>query len=323
MLRTRIEDRDGIPALVLGRQARCDVRHVNRASDGSWGGAIAEEEARPFHFETGLLVRFIHVHGSQKSELVLYGQHSICDGRSLAALLVRIVDLCNGVAPSLHYDFRPLSSPRVERRPSPLASLLAATVFGFLNWRWKRQSIRFNENDFIRLHRAFHSKYRYECSEIECSPTETSAIIANSKKSGATVNSAICVAIAFMRVGPRGRSVASSLAYAGAAEYPGMIITNLRIVREPEKVDGGLRLESFHFRPSAVPLPRGNLIIGIQTYSGRLCISINAMLERGEFDLHLENEIGSGTRARSRASIGFLVHTTMSTRTFSSFGILK
>ena len=73
------------------------LRAVERTSADQWRSVIAEEHAVAFDFEAGPLFRFILLAGDGASDLVVYGQHTVCDGLSLASLLRQVLAWSVGV----------------------------------------------------------------------------------------------------------------------------------------------------------------------------------------------------------------------------------
>lgn len=70
---------DGVPKTIF--------RTVPRTSDTQWFDEIRREYLIPFEPEIGPLIRFVLVYSQQVSELIVFSEHSICDGTALANLI--------------------------------------------------------------------------------------------------------------------------------------------------------------------------------------------------------------------------------------------
>lgn len=64
-----------------------------RISDEQWKEAIQEECRVPFDFERGPLIRYILLKSHDVSDFIIFCQHMICDGLSLANLINEILTL--------------------------------------------------------------------------------------------------------------------------------------------------------------------------------------------------------------------------------------
>lgn len=78
------------------------------------------------------------------------------------------------------------------------------------------------------------------------------------------------------RLAPGGKNLAVKLSGQGMSAYPGLLITNMGILKLDSKY-GALELEKLFFAPSSMPLPEGGLIIGVATFNRQLTISLNSM----------------------------------------------
>ena len=63
------------------------IKFCQRESDRQWFQEIKEQHRIPFNVEEGPLIRFILLNSQQISEFVIFCEHIICDGMSLAYLV--------------------------------------------------------------------------------------------------------------------------------------------------------------------------------------------------------------------------------------------
>ena len=62
------------------------VQVIPRKSDDHWFQKFKEEYKLPFQMDKGPLIRFFLLHSTEISDLIIFCQHLICDGMSLAFL---------------------------------------------------------------------------------------------------------------------------------------------------------------------------------------------------------------------------------------------
>lgn len=171
-------------------------RTVQRTSDTQWFDEIQKEHMIPFEVETGPLIRFVLVHSPQVSELIVFAQHSICDGIALANLIRDILTFyaepakgIKAIEPSLSTDYLQLNES-----PSSSSKSIGNDTIHNLNLQWRQRPHYFSQVDFIEVHKAYWKKMQYNMTLLQLEPYETSILGAKCRKNGITINSAMTAA---------------------------------------------------------------------------------------------------------------------------------
>jgi len=198
-----VKEADNKVYMMPNKAAHTLFRCIPKTSDYHWQSVIDDENLVPFDFETGPLIRFVLLFSESVSDLLIYCQHTICDGLSLCLLLKEI----------LERTFRPTLDqfePAIYELPNSselseflhegwIAKLLKKTVISHMNRKWKKTEIFFSKKDFLDIHTGYYGKFKYYPSLLELDRSQTSSLITACKLNKVTVNSAICVAIAAAR----------------------------------------------------------------------------------------------------------------------------
>ncbi len=173
------------------------IQIINKTSDDQWMEIIKEESKKPFNFENGPLIRFIWLKDEDESDIIIFCQHMICDGKSLVNLIHSMLsfmgnnDLGYNIDNCEHYlskDSQKLLRKNLSR------NLLKRVMIRHINKKWKKSNINFNYDDFLIAHSIYNKKYSYTIISNEFSEEDTKNLILKSRLYGATVNSAIAVA---------------------------------------------------------------------------------------------------------------------------------
>jgi NRPS condensation-like uncharacterized protein len=167
-----------------------------RSSPTDWIELHAEASAMPFDFETRPAIRFILVHSSDASDLIILCHHMICDGMSLA-YLARDVMAHLGDSGS---EARVLPAPApidLDNLPPDVSQPFPVkTLIKRMNKRWLEEAVYFDQQDYETLTRAYWQNFRHRIVSIELSEQETIGLIARCRKQKVTVNSALTTAFA-------------------------------------------------------------------------------------------------------------------------------
>ena len=178
---------DGVPGPLL--------RVVPRQSDFQWVNEVAYEQTVPFDPSTGPLIRFVLLSSPQVSDLIVFAQHTICDGMALAILIRDIL---------VH-----VANPHLETKvipPPPLADCIPKTPSGaviefiirpfisLMNRRWSKKRWVFDQEDFLNIHTAFWQKRTYETVLLELKKDETERLTAHCRQHDITIGSAVTTA---------------------------------------------------------------------------------------------------------------------------------
>jgi len=178
---------DGVPEF--------EVRTIPREKDDQWIEIAISECKVPFDFAAGPLVRFTLVKSPQRSELLICGHHTICDGKSMAYLIRDILQYLT--EPYTKLDVLPVPPPitadTVGSQPS--LNLVARLFLRIFNWKWAKKRIKFDTNDLKRLHELYWRKNAgMKLLAWELSEADTESLISRCKREGVTVNSALWTA---------------------------------------------------------------------------------------------------------------------------------
>ncbi len=176
----------------LARKAT--LRTVLRTSDERWFEEVGQEYLVPFEPERGPLIRFVLVYSRQVSELIIFSQHSICDGVSLVNLLRDIL---------IRYA-NPAVGGQVLRPPATIDFLEKGDVFSsksidkgaidYYNEKWRKSPHYFSQEDFCIIYKTLARKIRHKIVILELEPEETLDLVNRCRRNGATVTSALTAA---------------------------------------------------------------------------------------------------------------------------------
>ncbi len=159
-----------------------------RTSDKTWLDACYEENKIPFQLDTGPLLRVIWVKDSSVSELILLGQHAICDGTSLVFLMRDLLTYLGDPTIKVEVlDDLPTIDKAVNLEKIKLNFILKRIITK-LTEIWKHNEIIFNYQDFAPLQKVFNEG-NYQILSYELSPKETEELIQKSREHSVTVNS--------------------------------------------------------------------------------------------------------------------------------------
>jgi NRPS condensation-like uncharacterized protein len=189
---------------------------VSRESNDHWRKVQHEASKKPFEFNERPAIRFILVHSTDVSELIILCHHIICDGLSLAYLardlMVYLGDTTKEV--EILPDPTPIDLGNLPKDVSlnPVAKFFVNRV----NKRWRKEEVHFDKEDYSDLNEAYWMKAQHQILSIELSESQTASLVKRCKVENTTVNSALTTAFvgAPQIVQGRGKEL-SSLAIAG------------------------------------------------------------------------------------------------------------
>ncbi|MFX0077089.1 MAG: condensation domain-containing protein [Candidatus Hermodarchaeota archaeon] len=165
-----------------------------RTSDKAWLEACSEENKIPFRLDTGPLLRVIWVKDTSVSELILLGQHAICDGASLVFLMRDLLMYLGDPTMEVEVlDDLPTLDKAANLDQIKL-NLILRKVIAQLTEIWKSNEIRFVLEDFEPLQTVFNEG-NFQILTYELSPEETEELIQKSREHKVTVNSVLYSAL--------------------------------------------------------------------------------------------------------------------------------
>ncbi len=182
-------------ALVDG-ELEIPLKVVKRISDDQWRNEIVQQHKIPLEMEKGPLIRFILLYSVEISDLIIFCQHTICDGMSLAYLARDIMIYLGN--PTKEVELLP-PAPLVDEDniPSDIKPSLMMRIFGkSINKKWEKSEVIFDYDNFYALHEAFWKKYTYKAHLYELPKDDTKSLVIACRKNGVTVNTALIIAFA-------------------------------------------------------------------------------------------------------------------------------
>ncbi len=173
---------------------------MKRTSDKQWYEALIAEHKIPFEPQTGPLIRFILVISDESkdpSALIVFCQHTICDGTALANclrdLLQHYVNPELPPTPILPPQTLDSILPHALMRKGFGSKLKRATIW-LLNKKWRKNPFLFSHQDFLDIHQAYWQKKVYRFVLLELSREETATLNQRCRENGITINSALTMA---------------------------------------------------------------------------------------------------------------------------------
>ena len=178
-------------------------RVVEWRSEDQWQEELMYENRIPFKIFEGPLIRFVLLKSPEVSDLMVFGQHAICDGRGLVYLIRDI--LMHTTEPEREIIQLPVPPILSSEGLSPYFTSSGSLKESFskfikkfmierMNKNWKKDMTTFDQEDFENIHRAYwqENEYRIECMEL--SEEQTNKLLAKSRKHDVTINSALSTA---------------------------------------------------------------------------------------------------------------------------------
>lgn len=179
---------DNVPETIL--------RTVPRTLDTQWFDEIQQEQMVPFEIEVGPLIRFVLVYSNPVSELIIFAQHSICDGIALANLIRDILIFYAEPAKEMKVIEPPLSTVYLQPNEGTSSSSksIGNDAIDNLNLQWRQRPHYFSQTDFIEVHKAYWKKMQHNIALLQLEPEETSRLVAKCRENGITIISATTAA---------------------------------------------------------------------------------------------------------------------------------
>lgn len=196
ILNSHLESKGRNVFLLANAEIEIPLKIISREREDQWKDIILKEHKIPFEMIKGPLIRFILLYSAEISDLIIFCQHTICDGMSLAYLVRDIMTYLGN--PSKEVEILP-SAPVVDENnlPSDIKPSLAIRLLGkTISKKWEKSEVLFNYEDFQELHKVFWKNYNYKAHLYELSSEDTKALILHCRKHGVTINTALIAAFA-------------------------------------------------------------------------------------------------------------------------------
>ncbi len=181
---------------LVDKELEIPLNVVKRTSDDQWRNEIIQQHKIPLEMEKGPLIRFILLYSAEISDLIIFCQHTICDGMSLAYLARDIMIYLGD--PTKEVELLP-PAPLVNKDniPSDIKPGSMMRIFGkSINKKWEKSEVIFDYDNFYALHESFWKKYTYKAHLYELSKDSTESLVIACRKNGVTVNTALIIAFA-------------------------------------------------------------------------------------------------------------------------------
>lgn len=196
ILNSHLESKSRDVFLLADAEIEIPVKIISREREEQWKEIILEEHKIPFEMTKGPLIRFILLFSAEISDLIIFCQHTICDGMSLAYLARDILNYLGN--PYKEVEILP-PAPVVDENniPSDIKPGLAIRLLGkTISKKWEKNEVLFNYMDFQELHKVFWKNYNYKAHLYELSSEDTKSLILACRKHGVTVNTTLIAAFA-------------------------------------------------------------------------------------------------------------------------------
>jgi hypothetical protein len=176
---------DGVPEVPL--------RVSSRTSDSQWLDELKNEARVPFTLDKGPLVRCVLLQSPEVSDLLIFCNHSICDGMAIAILvrdlLVRYADPDKEVRVLDPPDALDLEKPGIS-----VMGIISRIISVYANWKWNKNPYYFGPDEYAALYRTYWEKRRPGLVLFEFDPAESARMQAACREKGVTVGSAVSAA---------------------------------------------------------------------------------------------------------------------------------
>lgn len=196
ILNVHLESKGKDAFILANGSLEIPLKVIDRKGAMQWREVIVKEHKIPFDMVNGPLIRFILLCSPEISDLIIFCQHTICDGMSLAYLARDMMEyLAN---PSKEVELLP-PPPIVneESIPSDIKAKLSVRIFSkIINWMWEKNEVIFDYKDFEELHKVFWENYTYSSHLYELSKEDTDALIHACREHNVTVNTVLISAFA-------------------------------------------------------------------------------------------------------------------------------
>lgn len=174
---------------------KATLRTVPRSSEEQWFDEVRREYLVPFEPEMGPLIRFVFVYSKEVSELIVFVEHCICDGISLANLIRDILASYANPAKA-NYDAKrpPTTTDYLKNNGIFSSNFIDKAEIDRYNDQWKKRPHYFSQEDFCGIYEALARRIRHEIVILQLEPKETRELVARCRENKATVTSAMTAA---------------------------------------------------------------------------------------------------------------------------------
>ena len=176
---------DGVPPV--------PIRIIPRISERQWLDELKSEARVPFAIDKGPLIRCVLLQSSEISDLLIFCNHSICDGMALVGFVREILSQYGNPA----QEIRVINPPDVMEILKPRFSLkdfISGFFVSFANMKWRKNPYRFGPEEYDVLYRAYWEGRRPGLVLLEFNREKSAHLQATCREHGVTVGSAVSTA---------------------------------------------------------------------------------------------------------------------------------
>jgi len=204
-LRLKVEfDEGGDPWFTSHDVQDIPVEIIPRKDDQHWMEVIRQQSLIPFDFEVRPAIRFLLVQAPDKSELVIFCHHLICDGLSLAYLARDLMIVLGDPGAELEILSDPDPIDRDNLPPGVKMNGLVNYFIHRINKKWQEEKVHFGQEDYQVLAEAYWSNFNHQMSLVEFTEEQTTTLVQRCKAERVTVNSALAVGLAAAQISVQG-----------------------------------------------------------------------------------------------------------------------
>lgn len=170
------------------------LKIYTRTSEKAWIEACYKENKIPYQMDREPLIRVLWLKNGSISELILFGQHVICDGTSLVFLMRDLLNYLGNPAMEVEVlDKLPTLDKAVNLDQIKLNPIIRKLLTKFAQV-WKNNEIHFSFEDIEPFRTVFNAS-NYQILIHEMSLEETNQLIQTSREHKVTVNSVLYSAL--------------------------------------------------------------------------------------------------------------------------------
>ena len=166
------------------------LRIIPRLSDNQWLEELKNEARIPFEIEKGPLIRCVLLQSAEVSDLLIFCNHSICDGMALASLIKEV--LC-------HYGkseeiFRIMSPPVAQDLLQPkrtFKGMITGLFVSHANRKWKKNPYFFGPDEYTALYTEYWKNRKPGFVMMEFDRDESARLQAKCREHQVTIGSAV------------------------------------------------------------------------------------------------------------------------------------
>lgn len=172
------------------------IKVIKREREDQWRDTILLEHKIPFEMEKGPLIRFILLESKDISDLIIFCQHTICDGISLIYLARDIMTYLS--KPSKEVELLPpaplVNRENIDQKIKP--ALTMRLLKGIIRKKWEKNEVLFDYEDFYEIHKVYWNIYEYKAHLLEFPEEYTKKFVLACREHDVTVNTALIAAFA-------------------------------------------------------------------------------------------------------------------------------